>query len=67
MYYVKSSNFPNHFDKFLPAKFGQKKNITPLSVFAIKKFINALYTKPLLGLKSDIHARMHQDSVDRKN
>ena len=31
--------------------------ITPLKIFAIKKFINALYTKPLLGLKSDIHTR----------
>ena len=46
-------------DEFLPTKFDQRKNITPLGIFAIKRFFNAPYTKPLLGFKSDIHARMH--------
>ena len=52
---------------FLPAKFDQRKNITPKSIFAIQKFFNVPYIKPLLGLKSDIHTRMHQEFVDRKN
>ena len=35
-------------------------NITPISIFAIKRFFNAPYTKPLLGSwKLDIHKRMH--------
>ena len=54
------------FDEFLPAKFDQRKNITPLSIFAIKRFFNVPYTKPLLGLKSDVHTSMHHESVDLK-
>ena len=31
------------FDKFLPAKFDQRKNIKPLGIFAIKRFFKAPY------------------------
>ena len=41
------------FDEFLPAKFDQRKNITPLSIFAVKRFFNVPYTKRLLVLESD--------------
>ena len=47
------------FDEFLPAKFDQRKNITPLSIFAIKRLINVPYMKPFLGSKQDNHTRIH--------
>ena len=40
------------------------KSITASSVFAIKCFCNASYTKPLLGLKLDIHASQKQQEKE---
>ena len=47
--------------------FSQLKNITLLSIFVLKRYLNAPYTKPLLGLKLDIHTRMHKERVNHKN